>query len=291
MKRDTKPVKNEFFNGPRITIKKSFSLSGIGLHNGERVNICFKPFYGCGIFFKRVDLRKKNHGKPCFVKASVENIINTNYSIDLSKNGVLVRSVEHVLASLFGLGIDDCIIELDNEELPALDGSGEVIVKNILKAGFKETSRKRKIIVLKKPVAVSTNGSCIIAVPDKNFKISVAISYRNKFIGTQYGEFNIYKKTFINEIACARTFGWLEEIEREKKKGLIKGGSLDNALVYSNKGLVNKEKQKFKDEPVRHKIFDLMGALAFLPGRLNAHIAGIRTGHTIDIAFVKEVLK
>lgn len=269
------------------TIKKPFVISGYGLHTGKKVNVKFASAEpNTGIAFKRFDISniKKIIPNPYLVS-------NTDYCINIKKNNIKINSVEHVLSVLFGLGVDNCVVEFDNEEFPALDGSVKPLLQKLLRSGLQKQNAKKKILQLNKVISANIDGRWIIGIPSDSMRITIAVEYNHPAIGRQWTSFLLSKDYYIKNIAYSRTFGIFDEIKKEKKMGLVKGGNMQNALVYDRKKLVNPKMQRYSDEVVRHKALDLLGALALTGHYIKAHIIGFKTGHTLDVKFARELLK
>ena len=269
------------------TIAKQISIKGTGLHTGNKVNLTFKPAPADnGINFIRVDLANSP-----VVKACVENVSSQDGSLrfsHLEKNGVQIYTVEHLLAGLFGLGIDNLDIEIDNSEVCGLDGSSKGFIEAIAAAGICEQEKERKYISVKEPVMVQDAGASIAIFPSDKLKISYTLDYNNHFIKSDFLEIVVGPDLFKNDIAPARTFCLEEEVEELRKKGLGKGANYDNALVVGKKGVINNE-LRFEDEFVRHKVLDLLGDLYILGQPLKGHIIALKSGHSLNLKMVKKI--
>ncbi len=272
------------------TIGREISFSGIGLHSGAKATIVFKPApVNYGIRFVRTDLADRPE-----IKVDVDNaIIEGEYSrrTTLGRQGVSISTVEHVLAAVNGLGIDNLIIELNTSEPAEPDGSSAPFVKVIKEAGIIEQDAPKQYLVLKKPVALSDNGVQLVAFPHDGLKISFTIDYDHPLIGTQFASFDISEEVFEKEIAPARTFSLLKDVERLRSKGLIKGGSLENSIVIGEDGILNREPLRFPDEFVRHKILDLLGDLSLVGKPVKLHVVSVKSGHATNIKLVKLLRK
>ena len=260
------------------TIQKEIFLSGKGIHSGKRVDMWLKPATSGGIIFRRTDLNNLEF------KVNPQRA-EANYSTVLVQNGHKIRTVEHLLATLYVFGIDNLIIELNGEEIPIMDGSAAPFVQAILKAGIKLLPSKKKAIRLTKPFIINENGNYIEFYPDNEFKISYTIEFEHPFIQTQSLSFAINIKNFVTEIAPARTFGFLKDVEKLKARGLALGGSLENALVLDDNSLLNGS-LRYPDEFVRHKILDFIGDLALLGHPLMGHFKAFRAGHSLHLKIV-----
>jgi len=272
----------------QATIKKNVSLNGLGLHTGEIASLSFLPAEpDTGVIFRRIDLP----GKP-EIPAHVSAVIDTQRSttIGVSKEA-RISTVEHLLASLQCLSIDNVIIESNAPETPQLDGSSKFFIETILSAGRVEQGAEQKILEIKEPVAIDSSGMTLIALPASEYKISYTMNYSNPILGNQFRSFEINKENFIHEIGRARTFALYSELEQLLKMGLIKGGSLDNAIVITDEAVLSKEGLRYPDEFVRHKIVDLIGDLSLIGYRLKAHVISIRSGHTYNVKLAKAICK
>ncbi len=267
------------------TIKKAVSCSGIGLHSGNQVQMTFKPAgVDTGILFKRTDLADSP-----LIKVAYENVVNVSYATTLGKKEVTIHTVEHVLSAVNAMGIKNLIIEISGDETPVIDGSASCFVNMLLEAGI-ETQRG-SISVIRINLSLEVQGKdCIIsAEPYDRLKITYTIDFPNPFIGIQTKTIELSPLAYMQEIAHARTFCLYEEVEHLWKMGLAKGGSLDNALVFAQDRILN-ESLRYEDEPVRHKILDLLGDIIFLGHPLLGHIKAYKGGHDLHAKFVKTVL-
>ena len=271
------------------TLKGQRSYTGVGIHTGQQVTVTFKPApVDHGIVFVRVDLPDS----PT-VPAAIRHVVpSSDYArrTTLSRNGVSIYTVEHVLAALAGLGIDNAIVELDADE-PAepADGSCESFVQILLETGIVEQDAPLQHLEVIEPVSFDDGDVHISASPHDGFRITFTIDYENPTIGTQYASFEMNEETFLKEICCARTFALQSDVEELQKMGLIKGGSLENAVVVGADGIVNQSDLRFPDEFVRHKILDLVGDLALLGMPLRGHVYASKSGHATNVKFVKRL--
>jgi len=267
------------------TIKESVSFSGIGLHSGNRVNMKLLPApANYGIRFRRVDL----DGKP-EIEAKVENVVDTQRSTTIGKGNVKIHTIEHLMATFSGLGIDNIIVELDSNEPPIGDGSARIYTNLVEQAGIVSQAEPVKPLVLQNPIELQTGDSLISVFPGDKFKIScTSADKQGRF--TQFFSTEITPETWKKDIANARTFCFYEEIEYLIKNGLIKGGSLENAIVIREDAVLTTEPLRYPDEFVRHKILDIIGDLALIGRRLNAHVVAIRPSHTINCELAKKII-
>jgi len=292
------------------TIANPVSFSGMGLHTGIMVNATIYPGdNNSGIVFQRTDLE----GEP-IVKAQVENVTDTSRSTLLEQNKVKVSTVEHALSALTGLGIDNALIKLDGPEMPILDGSARKYVEAIREVGLLEQDSEREYFEIKEPIAFRNeeNGIEIMALPSDSFSVSVMIDYNSPVIGNQFASLTDIDD-FADEIAPCRTFVFFRELEFLWKNNLIKGGSLDNAIVVLDRevsqdeldriadlfnkprvqvrpqGILSNTKLQFSNEPARHKLLDLIGDLTLIGTQIKGKIIATRPGHQANVLFAKEV--
>tara|TARA_B100001027_G_C16207163_1_gene303351 strand:- start:37 stop:957 length:921 start_codon:yes stop_codon:yes gene_type:complete len=258
------------------TIKKNVSFSGIGLHSGKLVNICVKPSEpNTGIVFKRVDLKENNFIHPNFLNVS-NTALNTTISNDY---GVTVSTIEHLMGALFGMGIDNALIEINNEEVPILDGSAKLFIDRILSAGLESSNQPIKIIKINQKVEFKSGEKFISIEPSKlSLDIDFQLKFQNKIIGNQQNRINVYEDD-LTEIFNSRTFCLYEDIEKIKKNGLAKGGSLENAIVVKDDHILNPEGLRNNKEFVNHKILDCIGDLFTSGYRMIASVNCSQGGH------------
>ncbi|MGI8545670.1 MAG: UDP-3-O-acyl-N-acetylglucosamine deacetylase [Aridibacter sp.] len=268
------------------TLSKSIKISGIGLHTGVEVNLNLKPApENTGYIFVRTDLDNFE------IPASVEYISHCSYATTLLRKGVVLSTCEHLLSALRGVGIDNCFIELDNIEIPILDGSSENFIELIEKAGIKEQTAARRFFRVKKKVEFKQNDRKMSVEPSDKFEIECLIDFPHPFINKQSFHFVLDNGSFGKEIASARTFGFTQEIEMLRKANLAQGGSLDNAIVLTEMGMLNENPLRFKDEFVRHKILDIIGDFALLGMPMLAKITAKKSGHAIHASMMSKLLK
>ncbi|OGR51121.1 MAG: UDP-3-O-[3-hydroxymyristoyl] N-acetylglucosamine deacetylase [Elusimicrobia bacterium RIFCSPLOWO2_02_FULL_39_32] len=270
------------------TIKKEASFAGIGLHTGNSSSLKFIPApVNTGVIFIRKDLP----GKPN-IPATIDHVVGVVRGTTLGINGAQIHTVEHICSALLGLGIDNLLIEVDANEPPVADGSAKPFVEVLLSSGLLEQDQPKKILELIEPVIYKANETEIRIEPARNFSIHCQLIFNHPLIGKQEKFFQIDTETYIREIAPARTFCFDYEVEALKRKGLARGGSLDNAVVVGLDRIYNKEKKlRFEDEFVRHKILDFMGDFFLLGKTVLGKIDAIKVGHGHNINFVKELTK
>ena len=268
------------------TIKDSVAYTGIGIHTGHEVTMRFCPAQETeGIYFKRVD----QPGKP-IIPASIDYVFDTSRSTNIEKDGHQVYTVEHVLAALRAYEIDNLCIELDGIEPPIGNGSSDIFVEMIEQVGVVEQKASVEIRKLQTPVYLSEGDVHIVMVPDDEFRISYTLSYPNsKVLGCQYHSIALSKDSFNDELAPCRTFALYEEISYLMDRGLIKGGSLDNAVVVKDEAVLSKGGLFFENEMVRHKILDLVGDLSLIGIPFTGHVISIKSGHTTNFHFAKKL--
>ncbi len=271
------------------TIANSISCSGIGLHSGEPVTITFLPApEDTGIVFRRVDVNNKSN----LIAANYLNVKETTLCTALeNKDGVRVSTIEHLMAAFWGCGIDNCIIEINGSEVPIMDGSSEQFVFILECAGKVEQAKMRKVIEVLKEVKVSSeNGSESISIsPSEGFSIGFEIDFADSLISYQKGHFDVKELSFKNDISRARTFGFVRDVDYLRSRGLLKGGSLDNAIVVDGYKVLNQEALRYEDEFVRHKILDCIGDTYLAGGHLKGHVKGIKSGHALNNKLLREL--
>ena len=296
------------------TIKQPVSMSGIGLHTGSISTMTFKPapeYYG--IRFRRVDL----HGSP-EVPADIDHVVDISRGTTIAIGQARIHTVEHVLAALVGLQIDNILIELDANEPPVGDGSARPYVDVLLEAGFEKQNAPKDYLIIDQTVRYRNDdkGVDIVALPTDDYRITVLVDYNNPALGSQHTGLFDLEKEFITEFAPCRTFCFLHEVEMLHSQGLIRGGNLDNAIVIvdreltnveikriasklgikdsvilGNNGVINNRPLHFPNEPARHKLLDVMGDLALIGVPLKAQILAARPGHASNIEFARKIRK
>jgi UDP-3-O-[3-hydroxymyristoyl] N-acetylglucosamine deacetylase len=270
----------------QTTLKQSISISGIGLHTGVEVNLTLKPApENTGYIFVRTDL--DNFELP----ASVEYISHCSYATTLLSKGVVLSTCEHLLSALRGYEVDNCFIELDNIELPILDGSSENFIELIEKAGVIEQNSPRHFLKILEKVEFSEGDRKMSIQPSDKFEIECLIDFPHPFINRQTFHFQLINGSFGREIASARTFGFTNEIEMLRKANLAQGGSLDNAIVLTPEGMLNETPLRFTDEFVRHKILDIIGDVALLGMPVLGKIKAEKSGHAVHASLMSKLLK
>ena len=270
------------------TINTPVNFSGVGLHSGKLAKICVKPSDpNTGIVFKRVDLKTNNLIYPSFA-----NVSNTSLNTTISNEyGVKVSTIEHLMGALFGLGIDNALVEIDNEEVPILDGSAKEFIEKLTISGLKKSEVPIKIIKIKKKVTFNDGKRSISIKPSKvSLDIDFELKYENSVIGNQKNKINVYEDD-LRDIFNSRTFCLFEDVEKIKRNGLAKGGSLENAVVVKGNEILNKEKLRNPKEFVNHKILDCIGDLYTSGYRIIASINCSQGGHYLTNNLLKKVFE
>ena len=268
------------------TIKNNTSFSGISLHSGLNVNVSIQPAPpNHGIVFKRIDLKNNNLVYPNFM-----NVTNTSLNTTIENEfGVKVSTIEHLMCALFGLGIDNALIEIDNEEVPILDGSAKIFIEKIISAGIEISDSPIKIIKINKEITYSEGDRFINIKPSTlSLDIDFELKYKNAVIGTQRNKFKVYEDD-LSDVYNSRTFCLFEDIEMIKKNGLAKGGSLENAIVVKNKEILNPEGLRNEKEFVNHKILDCIGDLYTSGYRIIASVICSQGGHHLTNQLLRKV--
>jgi len=268
------------------TIRKEVSFTGIGLHSGKEVKIQIKPSGpNTGIVFKRIDLKDNNIVYPNFMNVS-NTALNTTISND---HGVRVSTIEHLMGALFGMGVDNALVEIDNEEVPILDGSAKLFINKIVSVGLESSNQPIKIIKINQKVEFKNGEKFISIEPSKlSLDIDFQLKYPNKIIGEQKNRINVYEDD-LTDIFNSRTFCLYEDIEEIKKKGLAKGGSLENAIVVKGEHVLNNEGLRNSKEFVNHKILDCIGDLFTSGYRIIASVNCSQGGHYLTNNLLRKV--
>tara|TARA_A100001011_G_scaffold10440_1_gene11562 strand:- start:1961 stop:2881 length:921 start_codon:yes stop_codon:yes gene_type:complete len=270
------------------TIKENITFNGIALHSGINVNVCIKPAKpDFGIVFKRVDLKLNNIIYPNF-----SNVSNTSLNTTVENEfGAKVSTIEHLMGALFGLGIDNALIEIDNEEVPILDGSAKIFMEKIISTGLEISDYPIKVIKINKEIKFSEGDRFITIKPSTlSLDIDFELKYKNKVIGNQRNKVKVYEED-LKDIYNSRTYCLFEDIEMIKKKGLAKGGSLENAIVVKDNEILNPEGLRNNKEFVNHKILDCIGDLYTTGYRVVASITCSQGGHYLTNQLLRKVFK
>jgi UDP-3-O-[3-hydroxymyristoyl] N-acetylglucosamine deacetylase len=267
------------------TIRSSVECKGVGLHSGAPVHLKILPAAsGAGIIFRRTDLDGFE------VEAIGRNVARVSYATSLMKKGVLISTTEHLLSAFVGMGIDNAIVELDNLELPILDGSAQPFVDLIRRAGVRKQRRARTFLKVLRPLELHEGSKFIGVYPSDRYTVSYTIDFPHPLIGRESRSLELTNGHYLKEIASARTFGFLHEAEMMRQQGLIRGASEENAIVLTRDGVVNPP-LRYTDEFVRHKILDLIGDLALFGKRILGNVVADRAGHAMHTALVSRMLR
>jgi UDP-3-O-[3-hydroxymyristoyl] N-acetylglucosamine deacetylase len=267
------------------TLKRPTSCAGIGLHSGRKVTLSLKPAAaGSGIRFRRADLGGLE------VPAAVNHLGPINYATGLMRDAVRVDTVEHLLAALVSLGIDNVVVELNSPEVPIMDGSAAPFVYLIQEAGVRSLEAPRRFLKVQRPISLSRGDKRIALYPSDHFKVTYSIAFDHPMLRHQSRTIRMSSDAFVDEIAPARTFTFLKEVEMLRQQGLALGGSLENAVVIGDTGILNNA-LRFDDEFVRHKILDVIGDMALVGHPLIGHLVAHRGGHALHTAFAAQVLE
>jgi UDP-3-O-[3-hydroxymyristoyl] N-acetylglucosamine deacetylase len=268
----------------QYTIGRTVETEGIGLHTAVRSRLKLSPAPAdTGIVFRRTDLDGFE------VEAHVRNVARVSYATSLMKQGVLLSTTEHVLAALYACGVDNVFVEIDALELPILDGSAQPFIRMLERAGLRKQRRRRTYLRVVKPLEVSEHGRKIGIYPGENFRVRCYVDYAHPKVGRQEVELNVNRATFSKELATARTFGFMSDFAGLRAMGLIRGGSLENAIVLSEDDILNGP-VRFPDEFVRHKALDLIGDLALIGKPLKATVVAHKAGHALHTQLVTRLL-
>lgn len=269
------------------TIQREISLSGAGIHTANKVNITFKPAdIDSGINFIRTDLSSRP-----IIKASIEYLLPLCYKMrrtSICKDGIEIHTIEHLMATLAGLDIDNILVEIDNNEVPGLDGSSLGFLEILSKGDIQEQEKSRRYYSIREPLFVEEDDASIVVMPSSDLKISYTLNYNHPLLNTQFMEVNLNTTVFKNEFAPARTFCFEDETIELQQQGLGRGATYDNTLVLGKKGII-KNKLRYENEFIRHKILDLIGDLYLLGQPLRGHIIALRSGHALNLKLVEKI--
>lgn len=270
----------------QTTLAATVETNGIGLHTAVSVNLRILPAPpDTGYLFVRTDLGGFE------IPASIEHVANCSYATTLMRTGVMLSTVEHLLAALRGCGVDNAFIEVDNLELPIMDGSAEVFIEMIERAGIVEQPRRKRVLMVREKISIEQGERRISVEPSETYEIDCLIDFAHPLIGTQKFSFELKEGAFGREIAAARTFGFTEEIEALRRANLIRGGSLDNAIVLTPEGMLNTSGLRWSNEFVRHKILDIIGDLSLLGMPFLGRVTAQRSGHLLHTALMSKLLR
>ncbi len=268
----------------RRTLRNAVGCTGIGLHSGKPARLELRPApAGSGIRFRRSD-------RGAEIPALPSELHRLDHATTLGNDGASIETVEHLLSALFALGVDDCLVELDGPEVPALDGSAAPFVILIHEAGTRPQRQAREYLKILRPVEVVRGVKWARLLPSDHFRVTYTIGFDHPLLRHQHASFRIGPETFASEIAPARTFGFLREVETLRRSGLALGGSLENAIVIGETGVLN-NKLRFEDEFVRHKILDAIGDLSLLGYPIVGHLEANKAGHALHATLVQKLMQ
>jgi len=270
----------------QCTIAHPIMISGIGLHSGHRINMTLRPAEaGTGVVFHRTEGER-----TVSIEAVSSNVIDTRLATVLGKGGMSVSTVEHLLAALSAFGIDNLHIDIDGPEVPVMDGSAAPFCDLLRTAGIRSLPRSRKYLAIRKPITLIDGEKRVTLIPSRFFRITCDIAFDHPSISLQQRSIKFSQELFCRDIAPARTFGFLKEVEYLKANGLARGGSLDNAVVIGEESILNPEGLRFQDEFVRHKILDSIGDFSLVGYPILGHIKAFKAGHDINHQMVEKIL-
>ena len=268
------------------TISKPISFSGIGLHTGNEINIRLRPAEAnSGITFHRTDGQR-----TVSIEAHANNVVDTRLATVLGKGDLKVSTVEHLMAALYSFSIDNLHIDIDGPEVPIMDGSADEFVRLLKEAGMTNLAQSRKYLAIRKPISVIDGEKRISIIPSRFFRVTSDIAFDHPSIALQNRSIKLSSDIFARDIARARTFGFLKEVEYLKANGLARGGSLDNAVVIDDNGVMNPDGLRYSDEFVRHKILDTIGDFSLAGYPILGHIRTYKAGHDINHKTVQKIL-
>jgi len=271
----------------QTTISRSTAISGIGLHTGQRINMILRPAEaGVGIVFHR-----KTGDHTVTIEATAANVVDTRMATVLGKGDVRISTVEHLLAALAAYGVDNLHIDIDGPEVPIMDGSAAPFAAIIEEAGQRLHPQSRKFLAIRQPVSVIDGEKRVSIIPSRFFRITFDIAFQHPCIALQQRSVKVTSAGFRRDLAPARTFGFLRDVEMLKAAGLARGGSLENAIVVDDERILNPEGLRFQDEFVRHKILDAIGDLSLIGYPILGHIRAFKAGHDINHQLVQKVLE
>ncbi len=270
----------------KTTLAAPVSTKGIGLHTAVPVTVSLMPAPpDTGYVFRRTDLGGFE------IPATVESVAHCSYATTLMRTGVMLSTVEHLLSALRGCGVDNAYVDVDNLEIPIMDGSAETFAEMIESAGLVEQSTARRALMVRERVTVESGNRRISLEPAETYEIDCLIDFQHPLIGIQHRRLVLENGSFGRDIASARTFGFIEEVEALRRANLIRGGSLENAIVLTKTGMLNETGLRFSDEFVRHKILDIIGDFALLGMTLQGRVKAERSGHLLHAALMSSLLR
>jgi len=270
----------------QTTLQQPVKISGIGLHSGLEINMTLRPAEaGTGILFHRSDSER-----TVTIEARSANVVDTRLATVIGKGGLSVSTIEHLMAALSACGIDNLHIDIDGPEVPIMDGSAAPFVALLQDCGIRKLGAKRKFLAIRKPITVVDGEKRVTLIPSRFFRISFDIAFDHPCISLQHRSVKVSQSLFAKDLAPARTFGFLHEVEYLKANGLARGGSLENAVVIGEDRILNPEGLRFSDEFVRHKILDAIGDFSLVGYPILGHIKAYKAGHDINHQTVEKIL-
>jgi UDP-3-O-[3-hydroxymyristoyl] N-acetylglucosamine deacetylase len=266
------------------TLSREVTCEGVGLHTGLKVSLTLKPApIDHGIVFHRIDI-----GPSALVEARPENVQDTHHATTIGRDGVEVRTIEHLMAALAGMGIDNCLIDLTGPEIPAMDGSARPWVDLIQRSQRKRQFAPKTYLKVRERIVVSNGSRFLQLVPSEKLTVFYTMSFSYPFLGEQSVAYNLSRKTFIDNIAPSRTYVFLQDVERLRSAGLAQGGSLENTVVVSDEGILNGG-LRWRDELVRHKVLDIIGDLYLLGSPVVGTLIAYGAGHELHVQLVQKI--
>ena len=267
------------------TLQRAVETHGVGLHSGAPVRMRLRPAPpSTGIVFLRTDLDN------FAIAGSWKNVARVSYATSLMRQGVLISTTEHLLSVLYSMGIDNVFIEIDNLEVPILDGSGQPFIELLRDAGVKTYRRRKRYLRIRRPVSVEASGKRITILPADRFVLTCDVLFDHPLVGRQSLDLHVTPKRYATDIAPARTFGFERDLEQLRNMGLIRGASLENAVCFNSHRVLNPSGLRFPDECCRHKALDLIGDLALIGRPLLGHVIAERAGHAMHVALVAKIM-
>ncbi len=267
------------------TIQRIVETEGIGLHSGAAVRMRLRPAPpSTGIVFLRTDLEN------FAIAASWRNVARVSYATSLMRQGVLISTTEHLLSVLYSMGIDNVFVEIDNLEVPILDGSGQPFVELLREAGLKTYRRRKRYLRIRRPVLIEAAGKRITILPAERFVLTCEVEFDHPLVGRQSIDLEVTPERYASDIAPARTFGFERDLDQLRNMGLIRGASLENAVCFNSHRVLNPSGLRFPDECCRHKALDLIGDLALIGRPLLGHVIAERAGHAMHVALVAKIM-
>jgi UDP-3-O-[3-hydroxymyristoyl] N-acetylglucosamine deacetylase len=268
------------------TLKQPVHICGIGLHSGRQITMSLRPAdAGTGIVFHRTEGER-----TVSIEAISANVVDTRMATVIGKGGLSVSTIEHLMAALAACGIDNLHIDIDGPEVPIMDGSAAPFIERLQEAGLRRLAANRKYLAIRKPVTVIDGEKRVSLIPSRFFRVSFDIAFDHPCISLQHRSVKVSESLFRKDLAPARTFGFLREVEFLKANGLARGGSLENAVVIGDDRILNPEGLRFSDEFVRHKILDAIGDFSLVGFPILGHIKAFKAGHDINHKTVEKIL-